>query len=54
MNETIEQIIIKILRQVSQGEKSRNRVLSEKTQKVLKALEYFKATIKLKNKESVI
>ncbi len=48
MSETIEQMIMKILNQVSDLEKSRNKALIAKTARVLKALEYMKATVKFK------
>ncbi len=48
MNETIEQMIMRILNQVSDLERSRNRSLSRRTARVLKALEYMKATVELK------
>ena len=43
MNETIEQTILRILGQVSEGEKLRNRSLEKRTARVLKALAYLKA-----------
>jgi hypothetical protein len=43
MNETIEQTILRILGQVSEGEKLRNRSLETRTARVLKALAYLKA-----------
>ncbi len=43
MDEAIEQSILKILSQVSEAEKSRNRALSKRTARVLKALNYMKA-----------
>lgn len=49
MNETIEKMIIKILNEVSVYEKSHNKLLCLRTAKVLKALEYMKATVQLNN-----
>ncbi len=43
MEETIEQIFLKLLGQVSSGEKARNRSLERKTLRVLKMLQYLKA-----------
>ena len=43
MSETIEKTVLKILSQVSEGEKAKNRVLERKTARVLKALAYMKA-----------
>jgi len=43
MSETIEQMILRILGQVSESEKLRNKTLEKRTARVLKALAYFKA-----------
>lgn len=43
MNETIEQMILRILDQVSENEKLRNKSLEKRTAQVLKALAYLKA-----------
>ncbi len=43
MNETIEQTILRILGQVSESEKLRNKTLEKRTARVLKALAYLKA-----------
>ena len=43
MNETIEQTILKILGQVSENEKQKNKALEKRTARVLKALAYLKA-----------
>lgn len=48
MEETIEQMILRILGQVSGIEKARNKALERKTAKVLKAIEYMKAMNKVK------
>lgn len=49
MDETIEEVILKILNQVSEAERSRNIALVKKTARVLKALEYMKAIVGNKN-----
>ena len=43
MNETIEQTILRILDQVSENEKLKNKTLEKRTARVLKALAYLKA-----------
>ncbi len=43
MNETIEQTIFRILDQVSENEKLKNKSLEKSTARVLKALAYLKA-----------
>lgn len=43
MEKSIEQLVLKILNQVSPAEKSRNKLLEKRTAKVLKTLEYIKA-----------
>lgn len=43
MNETIEQTILRILEQVSENEKLKNKTLEKRTARVLKALAYLKA-----------
>ncbi len=43
MNETIEQTILRILEQVSENEKMKNKTLEKRTARVLKALAYLKA-----------
>ncbi len=43
MSESIEKTILRILSQVSEGEKTTNRALPKKTLRVLKALAYLKA-----------
>lgn len=43
MNETIEQTILRILDQVSENEKLKNKSLEKRTARVLKALAYLKA-----------
>lgn len=43
MNETIEKTILRILGQVSDSEKLRNKSLEKRTARVLKALAYLKA-----------
>jgi hypothetical protein len=43
MNESIEKTILKILDQVSESEKLKNKTLEKRTARVLRALAYFKA-----------
>lgn len=43
MNETIEQMVMNILNQVSDRERFQNKHLSLRTVKVLRALQYLKA-----------
>ena len=43
MNETIDQTILRILEQVSENEKLKNKTLEKRTARVLKALAYLKA-----------
>ena len=45
MDEKIEQALVKILNQVSEQERSRNRGLRKQTARVLKALEYLKVVM---------
>ncbi|MGE0631460.1 MAG: hypothetical protein AB7O96_03570 [Pseudobdellovibrionaceae bacterium] len=51
MDETIEQTILRILSQVSEIEKSKNKVLMKKTERVLKALAYMKAVVGTRKSE---
>ena len=50
MNETLEQKIMRVLNLVSDREKMRNKTLDRKMEKILKALEFVKATVQVKKK----
>lgn len=52
MDEVIEQTILKILSQVSETEKSKNKLLAKRTERVIKAVAYMKAVVGSKKLET--